>query len=61
MFKQSKREFYIKPRTFETQLDLETMVLVAGSVLINTEAKESQNYNLDEYDGDGVGTDNWLE
>lgn len=62
MFKLSKREFYINPRTTLTRVEVEKMLLAgAGSVQFKTEAKELQNYNLEEYDGDGVGTDNWLE
>ena len=57
MFKLRKREDYLNPRTSVTQVDLEG--IICASVEFNMEAKEL--YNMTESEGEGVGSDSWLE
>ena len=59
MFRLRKREDYFNPRTTVTQVDLEG--IICNSIQFNVEAKESQNYNLEEFEGEGTGSDTWLE
>lgn len=57
MFKLRKREDYFNPRTTATRVDLEGIICLS----VEVEAKTLQNYNLEELEGEGTGSDTWLE
>ncbi len=57
MFRLRKREDYFNPRTTVTRVDLEGIICLS----VEVEAKTLQNYNLEELEGEGTGSDTWLE
>ena len=57
MLKLRKQADYLNPSTSVTQVDLEG--IFCASINFDVEAKEL--YNMTESEGEGVGSDSWLE